>query len=61
MAGATVVSDTDNPKPLDGRRIGGTIVPQAFGGTLAGPVRRDALDGALADTPPGVFPPVRLP
>ncbi len=61
MAGATVVSDTDDPKPLDGQRIGGKVVPQAFGGTLAGPIWRDAMDGALADTPAGTFPPVQLP
>ncbi|MFJ3219642.1 transglycosylase domain-containing protein [Kitasatospora sp. NPDC086801] len=61
MAGATVVSDTDNPKPLDGQRIGGTVVGQAFGGTLAGPIWRDAMDGALAGTPAGTFSPVQLP
>ncbi|MFJ1935785.1 transglycosylase domain-containing protein [Kitasatospora sp. NPDC088160] len=61
MAGATVVSDTDNPKPLDGQRIGGTVVGQAFGGTLAGPIWRDAMNGALADTPAGTFTPVQLP
>ncbi|MFJ2192093.1 transglycosylase domain-containing protein [Kitasatospora sp. NPDC087861] len=61
MAGATVVSDTDNPKPLDGQRIGGTVVGQAFGGTLAGPIWRDAMDGALAGTPAGTFTPVQLP
>ncbi|MFD8782971.1 transglycosylase domain-containing protein [Kitasatospora sp. NPDC059599] len=61
MAGATVVSDTDNPKPLDGQRIGGKVIDQAFGGTLAGPIWRDALDGALDGTPAGTFPPVQLP
>ncbi|MFF2543059.1 transglycosylase domain-containing protein [Kitasatospora sp. NPDC058063] len=61
MAGATVVSDTDDPEPLDGQRIGGTVVGQAFGGTLAGPIWRDAMDGALAGTPAGTFTPVQLP
>lgn len=50
MAGATVVSDTDNPKPLDGQRIGGTVVGQAFGGTLA------ARSGATPWTAPSPAP-----
>ncbi|MFJ5116889.1 hypothetical protein [Kitasatospora sp. NPDC088548] len=53
MAGATVVGDTDDPKPPDGRRIGGRVVGQVFGGALAGPVWRDA--------PAGTFTPAPLP
>ncbi|MBY8888473.1 transglycosylase domain-containing protein [Streptomyces sp. PTM05] len=47
LSGATVVSDTNSPQDLDGQSIGGQIVGQAFGGTLAGPIWRDAIDGAL--------------
>ncbi|GAA0671432.1 transglycosylase domain-containing protein [Kitasatospora atroaurantiaca] len=53
LSGATVVSDTDHPTSLDGQSIGGEIVDQAFGGTLAGPIWRDAMSGALEDTTPG--------
>ncbi|AUG76932.1 penicillin-binding protein [Kitasatospora sp. MMS16-BH015] len=51
LAGATVVSDTDAPTSLDGQKIGGHWVDQAFGGTLAGPIWQDAMSGALAGTP----------
>ncbi|MBV6696723.1 transglycosylase domain-containing protein [Kitasatospora aureofaciens] len=61
MAGATVVSDSDNPKPLDGQRIGGKVVDQAFGGTLAGPIWQGAITGALDGVPAGTFTPVQLP
>ncbi len=60
IAGATVVSDTDNPTSLDGQRIGGQYVAQAFGGTLAGPIWRDAMTGALKDTAPGSLTQVPL-
>ncbi|MFC5641954.1 transglycosylase domain-containing protein [Kitasatospora cinereorecta] len=61
MAAATVVSDTEDPKPLDGQRIAGHVVEQAFGGTLAGPIWRDAVGGALAGVPAGRLADVRLP
>lgn len=61
MAGATVVTDPTNPQPLDGQHIGGQTIGQAFGGTLAGPIWRDAMEGALADVPAGTFPDVQLP
>jgi membrane peptidoglycan carboxypeptidase len=52
LSGATVVTDTDNPKSLDGQSIGGRVVDQAFGGTLAGPIWRDTMAGALKGTAP---------
>ncbi|MFE9425012.1 transglycosylase domain-containing protein [Kitasatospora sp. NPDC006697] len=52
LAGATVVTDTDSPKQLDGQSIGGKVIGQAFGGTLAGPIWRDAMSGALKGTDP---------
>ncbi|GAA1949259.1 transglycosylase domain-containing protein [Kitasatospora viridis] len=52
LSGATVVTDTDNPKQLDGQSIGGQVIGQAFGGTLAGPIWRDAMTGALKGTDP---------
>ncbi|GAA1254240.1 transglycosylase domain-containing protein [Kitasatospora nipponensis] len=60
LAGATVVSDTDAPTSLDGQRIGGKVVDQAFGGTLAGPIWRDAMSGALKGTAPGQLADVPL-
>ncbi|MFF4739693.1 transglycosylase domain-containing protein [Streptomyces sp. NPDC001262] len=47
LSGATVVSDPASPQDLDGQSIGGTVIGQAFGGTLAGPIWRDAMEGAL--------------
>ncbi|MFD7902512.1 transglycosylase domain-containing protein [Kitasatospora sp. NPDC059747] len=61
MAGATVVSDTAVQKPLDGQRIGGHVVDQAFGGTLAGPIWSGAMDGALSGVPAGTLTTVPLP
>ncbi|WP_327066078.1 transglycosylase domain-containing protein [Kitasatospora sp. NBC_01250] len=61
LAGATVVTDTDNPTSLDGQRIGGKYVDQAFGGTLSGPIWRDAMSGALQNTPPSSLASVPLP
>ncbi|MDH6574999.1 transglycosylase domain-containing protein [Kitasatospora sp. MAP5-34] len=52
LSGATVVSDTAAPTSLDGQRIGGQTIDQAFGGTLAGPIWRDAMTGALDGTTP---------
>ncbi|MCQ4041009.1 transglycosylase domain-containing protein [Streptantibioticus rubrisoli] len=61
LSGATVVSDTSDTQDLDGQSIGGDIIDQAFGGTLAGPIWRDAMEGALAGAPAGHFSLVRLP
>jgi membrane peptidoglycan carboxypeptidase len=61
LSGATVVSDTSDTQDLDGQSIGGDIIDQAFGGTLAGPIWRDAMEGALAGVPAGHFSLVRLP
>ncbi|WP_051812121.1 transglycosylase domain-containing protein [Kitasatospora sp. MBT63] len=51
LAAATVVADTDRPASLNNRRIGGKNVGSASGGTVAGPVWRDAVEGALKGTP----------
>jgi membrane peptidoglycan carboxypeptidase len=64
IAAATVVSDTAKLEPLDnGQLIGGQAVPYntAFGSTLAGPIWRDAMDGALAGVPFSNFTLVPLP
>lgn len=61
LSGAAVVSDTRSPQDLDGQSIGGDTVGQAFGGTLAGPVWRDAVEGALAGDPAGTLTTTPLP
>lgn len=53
LSGAVVVGDPDRPRDLDGRSVGGTVVARAFGGSLAGPVWRDAVEGALDGEPAG--------
>ncbi|MGW1072039.1 transglycosylase domain-containing protein [Streptomyces sp. NPDC002537] len=53
LSGAVVVGDTERPQDLDGQSIGGSVVARAFGGTLAGPVWRDAIAGALDGEPSG--------
>ncbi|MGF1429904.1 transglycosylase domain-containing protein [Kitasatospora sp. LaBMicrA B282] len=60
LSGATVVSDDNGTTSLDGQKIGGQYVDQAFGGTLAGPIWRDAMSGALANTQPSSLPSVPL-
>ncbi|MCX4745502.1 transglycosylase domain-containing protein [Kitasatospora sp. NBC_01287] len=60
LSGATVVSDDNGTTSLDGQRIGGHYVDQAFGGTLAGPIWRDSMSGALQGTPPSSLPSVPL-
>ncbi len=60
-AGATVVGNTEGTSSLDGQRIGGQRVDQAFGGTLAGPIWRDAISGMLKGTPPSSLASVSLP
>ncbi|MFI6685325.1 transglycosylase domain-containing protein [Streptomyces sp. NPDC050485] len=61
LSGAAVVGDTRSPQDLDGQSIGGSTVGQAFGGTLAGPVWRDAIEGALAGDPAGTLTTTPLP
>ncbi|MFD9128284.1 transglycosylase domain-containing protein [Kitasatospora sp. NPDC059571] len=61
VSGAAVVSDTVSPAPLEGQRMGGERIDAAFGGTLAGPVWRDAVEGALDGAPASAFTSVRLP
>ncbi|MEU3503913.1 transglycosylase domain-containing protein [Streptomyces hundungensis] len=61
LAGAAVVSDTRAPRDLDGQSIGGETVGQAFGGTLAGPVWRDSIEGALEGQPAGTLTTTTLP
>ena len=52
LAGAAVVSDTKAPlESLNNRTYGGVYVSDAFGGTLAGPIWKEALSGALAGQP----------
>ncbi|GAA0346814.1 transglycosylase domain-containing protein [Streptomyces blastmyceticus] len=53
LSGAVVVGDAEHPRDLDGQSIGGSVVGQAFGGTLAGPIWRDAIEGALDGQPAG--------
>ncbi|WP_329569799.1 transglycosylase domain-containing protein [Kitasatospora sp. NBC_01266] len=60
LSGATVVSDDNGTTSLNGQRIGGQYVAQAFGGTLAGPIWRDSMTGALQGTPPSSLPSVPL-
>ncbi|WP_371499972.1 transglycosylase domain-containing protein [Kitasatospora sp. NBC_00374] len=61
LAAATVVGDTDNQASLNGRRIGGKSVGSASGGTVAGPIWRDAVTGALRGTTPRPLAQVPLP
>ncbi|MEV6209901.1 transglycosylase domain-containing protein [Kitasatospora sp. NPDC051914] len=61
LAAATVVSDTMNPAPLEGQRMGGRRIDAAFGGTVAGPIWRQAVEEALDGVPAGEFTFVRLP
>ncbi|MDH6113946.1 membrane peptidoglycan carboxypeptidase [Kitasatospora sp. MAP12-15] len=59
-AGATVVGNTEGTSSLNGQRIGGHYVDQAFGGTLAGPIWRDTISGMLQGTPPSQLASVPL-
>ncbi|MEZ0095183.1 transglycosylase domain-containing protein [Streptacidiphilus sp. EB129] len=62
LAGAAVVSDTRAPlQSLNDRSYGGVFVGNAFGGTLAGPIWKDAMTGALAGQPNIGLPSVKLP
>lgn len=61
LSGAAVVSDTRSPQDLDGQSIAGETIGQAFGGTLAGPVWRDSIEGALAGQPAGTLTTTTLP
>ncbi|MHA6757759.1 transglycosylase domain-containing protein [Streptacidiphilus sp. PAMC 29251] len=52
LAAAAVVSDTTAPlQSLNDRTYGGVYFADAFGGTLAGPIWKDAMTGALSATP----------
>ncbi|WP_052389947.1 transglycosylase domain-containing protein [Streptomyces sp. NRRL B-24484] len=61
LAAATVVSDTTDPAPLEGQRMGGERIDAAFGGAVAGPIWRQAVEDALDGVPAGEFTAVRLP
>ncbi|MEV4612077.1 transglycosylase domain-containing protein [Kitasatospora sp. NPDC049258] len=61
LAAATVVGDTDNQASLNGRKIGGKPVGSASGGTVAGPIWRDAIGAALKGTAPRPLAQVPLP
>jgi membrane peptidoglycan carboxypeptidase len=62
LAGAAVVSDTKAPlESLNNRTYGGAYVSDAFGGTLAGPIWKEAVTGALAGQPDAALASVPLP
>jgi membrane peptidoglycan carboxypeptidase len=65
LAGATVISDTASTTQHldDGQSIGGNVYGynNVFGGTVAGPIWRDAMSGALAGVPFGDFASVNIP
>jgi membrane peptidoglycan carboxypeptidase len=65
LSGATVLTDTavtsGEKADLDGQSIGGHVSYQVFGGTNAGPIWRDAMDGALAGVPFAHFHKVPIP
>ncbi|WP_083974756.1 transglycosylase domain-containing protein [Kitasatospora mediocidica] len=61
VAGATVVSDTADQKPLQGQMFGGSRIDQAFGAQVAGPVWQAAMKGEVTGTPVTDFPDVSLP
>ncbi|MER8187125.1 transglycosylase domain-containing protein [Kitasatospora sp. NPDC094015] len=61
LAAATVVGDTDNQASLNNRRIGGRQIGSASGGTVAGPIWRDAIAAALQGSPPRPLAQVPLP
>ena len=62
LAGAAVVSDTAAPlQSLNNRSYGGVYVGNAFGGTLAGPIWKDAMSGALDGQAALDLPSVPLP
>jgi membrane peptidoglycan carboxypeptidase len=62
LAGAAVVSDTMAPlASLNDRYYGGVYVGEAFGGTLAGPIWKDAMTGALDGQPNAGLPIIAVP
>ncbi|MFI9274363.1 transglycosylase domain-containing protein [Kitasatospora sp. NPDC052896] len=61
LAGATLVSDTAAQNPLQGQMFGGSPIASAFGGPVAGPIWKAAMEGSLAGTPADSFPSVSLP
>ncbi|MFD0329844.1 hypothetical protein ACFQZC_20675 [Streptacidiphilus monticola] len=56
-----MVSHTVKTDSLNDEYIGGQWVGQAFGGTVAGPIWRDAMSGALSGVPFGTLSTVALP
>ncbi|WP_051940168.1 transglycosylase domain-containing protein [Phaeacidiphilus oryzae] len=62
ISSAVWVGNPASPnQSMNGQTIGGTYYAQAFGGTVAGPVWNDAMQGALDGVPPGSFTTVKLP
>ena len=62
VSAATVVSDTQAPlESLSDRSYAGVYVGEAFGGTLAGPIWKQAMTGALHGQPSVSLPKVKLP
>ena len=62
LAAAAVVSDTQAPlQSLNDRSYAGVYVSEAFGGTLAGPIWKEAMSGALDGQPSLALPEVPLP
>ncbi|AUG80399.1 hypothetical protein CFP65_5705 [Kitasatospora sp. MMS16-BH015] len=61
LVGATVVSDMGTQEALQGQRLGGSRITQAFGAQVAGPFWRAAMSGALDDVPATSFPHISLP
>jgi len=62
LSAAAVVSDTQAPLgSLSDRSYHGVFVGEAFGGTLAGPIWKGAMTGALAGQPSVALPKVALP
>ncbi|PYC77699.1 penicillin-binding protein [Streptomyces tateyamensis] len=61
LVGATLVSDMGTQEPLQGQKLGGSAIAQAFGAQVAGPFWRSAMSGALVGVHPTPFPSVNLP
>ena len=61
LSGAVVVGDTAKVASLNNRTIGGRNRGEAFGGSVAGPIWKQAMQKALEGTPAGDFTPVQLP
>ena len=56
LAAAAAVADLDPPqRTLNRRTFNGEVMSEVFGGTLPGPIWREAMNGALEDEPPEDF------